>query len=240
MAKTLFRAISTTMLTVLLVLMVGTALPAISSAFATSLSNQFKNFPTPLSNSEITEAIHVALADPKVGHLIDGRPYTYMSYDQVGNFLIPNSPWYPDIHLNVNNTSEVTAEVNLQKGYVISSFEMPLSKITSTNHHSHHALDPAGKAIDYYTYSTTVSGISMTVQAQYYNTAAGNYNADTYFLVNALESGGNDNNACTSGDWTTSYFGQSGFAWGTSTAIVTWADTGNSCYTQFPSLLYFW
>lgn len=236
------RQLMTTIVASLLVSMSFFMILTIGSASAASNTTPVvspNNLPAPLPGDQVAKATQIALSNSSVISLINGRPYKFMTYDQIGNVFIPGS-WHPEVYFNVNNTSEITVEVDLQKAAVIQAFETPLTKVIAAGHKHTSASDPPGFALDYYSGSSTLNGIEMKATAPSYNTADGNANTITAFLVNALESGGRDDQAfsCNSQYWTTDYFGQSGFAWMTTVKRPIWSDTVNTCTAMNPGLAY--
>jgi hypothetical protein len=233
-------SITSVTLALIIILFPGAMLPAMISpvlaATATSTAQMHSIYlPSHLSDTQISTAIQIATSDAGIKSIINGRLYEIMSHDQIGNFYNPNLPWKPEIHFNVNNASEVTAVIDLQTRKVESASEMPLKKLLPAQHDNYgyrQLSDPPGYALDYYSGSHTLNGIEMAATAPSYNTADGNPNTTTAFLVNALESGGSDANACTSSDWKTSYFGQLGFAWVGSVEAAVWTDTTVNCAIQ--------
>ncbi|MDE1830485.1 MAG: hypothetical protein KGI25_09200 [Thaumarchaeota archaeon] len=94
----------------------------------TNLQASIQNCTEPFvsdGNSEIEEMREkvkpIVLADPRVQKILEGKPCEFMAFDMVGFKTAPNETLntYPEIHINVNGTTELSAVVDLNKNSVI-------------------------------------------------------------------------------------------------------------------------
>jgi hypothetical protein len=189
-------------------------------------SEKIKNNPPPhLSAIELEKVKNLAISDLRVKSILNGQRYEFMSQSFVGN--IRNTPiaWNPLININVSNKTDVAILVNLTNNSVVSVEANPLARTTSFIHD-----DPAF-AIDYYTGSSTISGIYATLTAPFVSGSA-----PEFPLVNGIETGALDGNACNSAYKTSSWFGQAGL--NLQGPYTMFTDTSFNCVVQNTSIKY--
>jgi hypothetical protein len=93
-----------------------------------------------------------------------------------------------------------------------------------------------GHAINYYTGSSTISGIRMSTTAPSVQTTADTGMA--FMLTGAVITSNTSQDCSGSTQGGATYFAQVGFQWGTTLSKVAWADTITSCYPQYPAITY--
>lgn len=178
----------------MLVLVIGTSLPALASTTRTAFGADQRDDPaTPrkeLTNVELQALIDSALADARVQEHLKGKNYAIMSYDFVGNENDKPFVWYPEIHINVENVTQLT--ILFGKGQPsktsVSALEelpmaLPIQAIPSSNHVF---------ATNWYTGSDTPNGIRLNTVAPTQSTG----DVGMAYLVNGITVGSNDNNEC--------------------------------------------
>ncbi|MBI1829239.1 MAG: hypothetical protein HY222_00560 [Thaumarchaeota archaeon] len=230
-------------------LVMGTIGPVSQNVYATVLRDSPTKItdayvesvlPSEISASDLASVKQIALNNHEVKNAINGKQYQFMGSDYVGNVYSSPIVWYPEIHINVANTTELTAVINLQTNAVTTIQAAPMPKlngIASNEGGSHH-----GFADDYISTSSTIDGLSMVAPSVPHSTST-SASTQEDFLLNAIESGAVDNNACSPAYYASSYFAQIGYTFLTGGGIVNagfplWTDTGYSCIPQLPSVAY--
>lgn len=213
----------------LLLLSPTTMIPNVSALLNNSNGDQgglmIKNYmPTQLSKIDSDKAFQIAMSDSDIKTKIGNKPVTLMALGFTGNLKTNPGVWYPTLTLNVNNESEIVAVVDLSQ-----------NKVTQETDGALPAKDPAlstterAWAIDYYSGTYTISGMSFTPSTPSY-TANSNHNF-TAFLVNGAMSGSNDSHLCTK-TATDAYWMQTGFWYynNSTGARIAWTDTPHGCF----------
>lgn len=187
-----------------------------------------KNAPANLSAAQLGNVKHITLSDEKVKAAINGQRFEFMAQSFLGNIKQSPIVWYPVININVNNKTDVAVEVNLTNNSVIKVETGTLIKTSSVPA----AGDPS-YAVDYYTGSSTISGVYATLPAPNYCCLP-----HESFLVNGIEYGANDspNFACNSSYEFNDYFAQGGFDFYNNRVMFT--DTSYNCVSQNSMLAY--
>jgi hypothetical protein len=219
--------------------MLGSVLPAMAPVQAQQslTQDQFtKLLPPPLSDKNFNTVKNIAESNAQVQKIINGRTHEFMAQDFVGNVYANPVIWNPEIHINIANTTEVTAVVDLGTHTVKSIQTMPLIKsIPPRRLHQADSSSTAGPAfaVDYYNGGTSIDGIQMYSYAPSH-TSSSTIDSTDMFLLNAEESYANNNNACTSSLYPSDYFAQVGFSFQTGPSVshngyIMWTDTQQSC-----------
>ncbi|MDE1728896.1 MAG: hypothetical protein KGH81_06950 [Thaumarchaeota archaeon] len=209
-----------------------------------------KTFPAMLSKTQINKIKQVVMSDVHVKNAIDGQPYTFMGHDFIGNYKINSNVWYPEIHLNVANKTELTVTVDPTISNVtkLGTFSL-VSPTTPAIRHAENLNQAGGgssaKSIDYYTGTQTqIYGIDMVIAGPTYSGDSNNYLRA--MLVNGMASGSNENDACTS-TASDAFFAQAGLAFVNTSYGPIWSDTYETdgtpgstegCFPQAPNLGY--
>lgn len=188
-----------------------------------------KVLPTEMSKIDFKNVGLYALKNNQVQKIINGRPYQLMSQDIVGNTKTEPGIWYPEIHINVANETQVT--VVLDSKNIVKSVES--GTMISQKAQFVHTGQSFGT--DYYTGTKQIDGIYMTATGTPTVNPSGNNNLGTYFLVNAIENGATDSNGCNPAFAQSSYFAQAGLAYIAGSTYLTYTDTTFSCQLQFIS-----
>lgn len=175
----------------------------------------------------------LSLSNNNVQKIINGRQHAFMGQDFIGD--LKAGTLFPEIHINVDNSTEITVVADLTKKSIISVTTGPIVKREPV----HHAAPIPGKdpsfAIDYFTGSATIDGLYDEKTAPSINTSFGH--PQVAFLLNGFETGGNANLACTNGNQFANYWAQVGFQYYNS-AQETWDDTTTNCVGQNVNLAY--
>ncbi|MDE1861982.1 MAG: hypothetical protein KGI33_03610 [Thaumarchaeota archaeon] len=187
------------------------------------------DLPSNLSKTNLQKLENLAIHNIGVQKIINGGKYKFMSQDFVG---IGNT-WYPEIHINVNNKTQITVTADLANNSVTKVQKYPIFKTPVK-------LDNVGAgssfATDYYSGTATIDGMFMDSIMPSFSSSG--TNSVTFFLVNALEANAVDSNGCSPAYDTSSYFAQTGFAFAQTTDGPTWTDTDQSCVAQVPNVTY--
>lgn len=238
-----------TFFVLLLVLLAGTIiLPSTTIAKTASAQEPLtreefqKLLPPPLSTAELDTVRDIASSNGDIQKIINGRPYEFMAQDFVGNVYADPVVWKPEIHINVANSTEVTAVIDLRNRSVSSIETLPIIQFTSSGTFqgvggsSTHSF-----ASDYYSGSTTIDGVSAYSWAPSHGQSSTTTNEA--LLLNAVEAGAIDSNLCKPTYYTSSYFAQVGYAFITGTGLtqggyLMYTDTAFGCTGQYPNVNY--
>lgn len=189
----------------------------------------------PLSKAEEQRAIQIAVSDAAVQKIINGKPWKFVAYNFVGNLYTTPITAYPEIHLFVDDTTQITAVVDLQSQSVMQVLEAPIEKAASVGSNS--VNDPPAYAIDAINIANgSINGLLMTHKGLSYTTPGPN--GATLFLVNANEKNANQLFLCDPNHVADSYFTQSGVWYAATTVVTAWADTSTSCSLMATSVPY--
>ena len=196
-------------------------------------------FPAPLSHDQLSKMKQLVIGDTNIAKSIDGKPYKFMAQDFVGSYKILPEVWKPEIHINVNNETEITVVADPTISSIETSKTTSIFKIGQVNPTKLDQVGTSGYAYSIDQYDGTQSsiyGIKMNTQ--------GPSNSETgtepfrAFLVNGAEYGATDANLCDSAYDTSSFFGQAGLAFEDNFVAPIWSDTDQSCTVQAPLVTY--
>jgi hypothetical protein len=177
----------------------------------------------------------LALENEKVKEMTSGKAKVeFMSQDFVGNIYSNPVVWTPEVRFNVDDKYQVIAVVDPENNTVTEVSSAPMEKLT---------LDFGTRswAIDYYSGSSTLTGISMTNTTPTYTPTS--TDSFTALLVNGLMSG-SSTNGCNSNYWPTTAYFQAGMVFYPTTGYshtggtIAWTDTQQSCNAQVTSVPY--
>ena len=194
-----------------------------------------KTFPDAISDSDLSKIKHLAVANDEVQQFLHGKSYNFTETDYIGNFKTHPGVWYPEIHINVGGTKELTVVADLKNNSILKIEKHDMQKksiipLISPSIKPESTSSP--KAIDYYTGSGSVSGIYMTTTAAGYSPSD---SVEKFFDVNGIETGANDTLGCIPADAYNNYFAQAGFAFKGTGAYPQWTDTSSGCYENIPA-----
>jgi hypothetical protein len=159
-----------------------------------------------------------------------------MSYDFIGNTNDNPFVWHPELHISVNGVKQIT--VVTDKSTEPLQYTVKYVKVFDQGRPAQATGTGSGDghAIDYYTGSSSITGIRMSTTAPSVQTTADKGMA---FLLNGeviTSTPSEDCGGSTQGG--SVYFAQAGFQWGTTLSEVAWADTITSCSPQYPAITY--
>lgn len=203
-----------------------------------AIQNIENNLPTPLSAAEHSKVMSIVLKDVGIQNLLKGKQYSELSTDFIGSSNVPPITWYPEIHLNVMNKTQVTVTVDLNNNSVRTIGEYPLQKthgpINSLNQGK---ITGAAYAVEYYpTSGSTIKGMYVTATAPVFSSSG--LNVFSAFLVNGMEYGADYTKACTNGNQYYNYFAQAGFGFGSTAGHPGYTDTTSNCFLVYPNIAY--
>jgi hypothetical protein len=229
----------------------GLALVAIALSFATIAPGLGQNVayannrdanvdfekitPQSLDNAKLEAAKQIALDDPRVKEFTAGKSkIEFMSQNFVGNIYDDPVVWKPEVRFNVDDEMQVVAVVDPETGKVTDVTTGPMVILAADD-------GERSFAIDYYTGSSTITGLAMEARAQSYTPTS----ADTFtaLLVNAIMSG-SSSNLCTAASWPTTAWFQAGMiylpttGYGVSGAKIGWTNTNFACAAQITNISY--
>ncbi len=198
-----------------------------------------QTFPKSLSIEQIDKIKQMALADDSVKNAISGHHYKFMAQDFVGNYKTQPGVWQPEVHINVDNKTEISIVTDSQINSIARLATTPLFKLGPA---TQNGLDQSGTsghafAIDEYAGTqSSINGVKMI-------TAGPSYSGSTSvplraFLVNGAETGATDADLCTPAYDTTSYFAQAGIVFINNSVGPVWTDTDQSCFPVAPNVTY--
>lgn len=190
--------------------------------------------PSKLTDKERIDYRNIAIDHAEVKAAIKGKPFKFTSEAYIGNIYEKTSTWYPEIHIRVESKMKIQ-----DIAIVIDPSSKTVKQVQVVD------IDPADANAANNAYSTQrLTGTSANPTGMKVNMIAPNFMWDGSFrskgntlLLNALMSGSNWNNACTSSTVPNTYWAQLGFHWQL-TGKLNWSDTAGSCIPQFPTLSY--
>lgn len=191
--------------------------------------------PKALDSVKLDKVKDLALKNEKVKELTAGKKVEYMSQSFVGNIYDDPVVWTPEIRFNVDDTYQIIAVVNPENNTVTQVETAPLVKLAADN-------GERSFAVDYYTGSSTITGLGMEPTAPTYT--ATSTDTLTALLVNAIKSGSNTSQLCNSAYWPSTAWFQAGFAFYPTTGYsysggkIIWTDTQKDCYGQVTTVPY--
>ncbi|MDE1831423.1 MAG: hypothetical protein KGI02_03525 [Thaumarchaeota archaeon] len=198
-----------------------------------------QTFPKPLSNEQIDKIKQMALENDSVKSIINGHHYKFMAQDFVGNYKTQPGIWQPEVHINVDNKTEISIVTDSQINSVASMATTPLFKLGPG---TQNGLDQSGSsghafAIDEYAGAqSSIYGVKMlTTGPSYSGSGTIPFKA---FMVNGAETGATDADLCVPAYDTTSYFAQAGIVFIDDSAGPVWTDTDQSCLPVVPHVTY--
>ncbi|MEO9296214.1 MAG: hypothetical protein ABI347_11535 [Nitrososphaera sp.] len=221
----------------ILVLALGLVLPAIASSSASSQNVESEKLPNELPETEYQALVQAVLNDKSVQEYTNGTQFKVMSYDFIGNTNDSPFVWHPELHISINNgTKQLT--VVTDRGTNPSEYAVKYVKLFDQDGPVQATGTGSGNghAINYYTGTSTISGIRMSTTAPSVLTTA---NKGMAFMLNGEVVTSNTSQDCSgSTQGGSTYFAQAGFQWGTTLSKVAWADTITSCFPQYPAITY--
>jgi hypothetical protein len=225
--------------------MVGSILPVLTSVSAQQplTKEEFqKLLPAALSAADLNTVKEIASSNSDIQKIINGRPYEFMAQDFVGNVYANPVVWQPEIHINVANSAEVTAVIDLGSRSVSSVTTLPIMQFTPPNSfQSQGGSSTHSWASDYYSESTIIDGVNAYSYAPSHGQSSSTTNEA--LLLNAVEAGANDNNLCSAAYYASSYFAQVGYLFATGSGLtkggyLLYTDTAFACAGQYPNVNY--
>ncbi|HEX5457129.1 MAG TPA: hypothetical protein VFX64_01945 [Candidatus Nitrosotalea sp.] len=211
-----------------------TVLPSVNATVKTAVTIDNVPIPIPLSGIELQNGRQLALTNSEVHDMINGKPYEFMAYDFIGNVKTEPGIWYPEIHINVDNNTQIAVVFDPKITSVRNVGIFPMidqtvhPKTTSTSKNL--GTSGAAFAIDYYSGSQSqIYGLYETVTAPTFTNSGTNYFSG--FVVNALESGANYANSCDRSHVYDSYWAQAGLVFKDQSTFATWSDTSTGSGT---------
>lgn len=237
----------------ILVFMVGSTLPAMSSSIPRlalaqptpinadpTLDQQIIDHPPTFTSAQESQAKAIALADSKVLQIINGRSYTF---DGVGFSGYTNQTpvvWDPVVHIILPGGGSIAATVSLAGDKVtdIQSAEGLRSSVPPQIHQNSSVSPlsiPSGHeaySLDWYKGSTNPVELyeSNQVGAPSYDPSKASADGQVSWLLNAVEYNPSGD-LCTTSNVYNGYFAQVGFNYPvTGNAVVSYGDTINGCH----------
>jgi hypothetical protein len=120
-----------------------------------------QHLPKPLTDNELVAFKQLSLSNNDVQKSINGRSYAFMGQDFIGD--LKKGTLFPEIHINVDNKTQITIVADLTKNTVMSVTTDSINKLGPRL-----SLETSGAsyATDYYTGSATIDGIYDEKTAQ--------------------------------------------------------------------------
>lgn len=183
-----------------------------------------KLFPAPMSDNDKKINQNTVLNHGQIKQMLSGKHYKFMGTNYVGNVFSKNVVWKPELHINVENTTQIAITINPLTNQVDDIQTFPITSTASYTGSTGH-----GFADDNINTANSVDGLSMVVP--YITHTTPGTSTTEFFMLNAISSL-HGSNACSSSSYPNTYFAQVGLEFdgnGVRKAFPIWADTLSNC-----------